>query len=82
MVTKLAEKFDRLVVKNYSGLTRQTYSTKLKEAFRFACDCADYEHGKVLGEKVLPDGSRKREQVYISENYMRIDTRRKSKKNG
>tara|TARA_R110000824_G_scaffold401349_3_gene611850 strand:- start:110 stop:358 length:249 start_codon:yes stop_codon:yes gene_type:complete len=82
MANQLSEKFDRLVVKNYSGLTRQTYSTKLKEAFRFACDCADYEHGKVLGEKVLSDGSRRREQVYISENYIRIDARRKSKKNG
>ena len=75
-------RFDRLIVKNYSGLTRQTYSTKLKNAFQYACDCADYEHGKVLGEKVMPDGSRAREQVYLSENYIKIDARRKTKKNG
>ena len=82
MPSNLSDKFDRFVVKNYSGLTRQTYSAKLKDGFRYACDCADYEHGKVLGEKIMTDGSRKREQVYISENYMRIDTRRKTKKNG
>mgnify|MGYP003644552174 FL=1 len=80
MVSPLASRFDRFVVKNYSGLTRQTYSTKLKDSYRYACDCADYEHGKVLGEKVLEDGSRKREQVYISANYNKIDTRRKGKK--
>ena len=80
MVSPLADRFDRFVVKNYSGLTRQTYSTKLKDSYRYACDCADYEHGKVLGEKVLEDGSRKREQVYISANYNKIDTRRKGKK--
>ena len=82
MAEKGRKSFDRLVVKNYSGLTRQTYSTKLKNAFQYACDCADYEHGKVLGETVLPDGTRKREQVYVSENYMRIDSRRKKQKNG
>tara|TARA_R110000824_G_scaffold388092_1_gene583545 strand:- start:5165 stop:5413 length:249 start_codon:yes stop_codon:yes gene_type:complete len=82
MVEKRLKSFDRLVVKNYSGLTRQTYSTKLKNAFQYACDCADYEHGKVLGESVMADGTRKREQVYISENYMRIDSRRKKQKNG
>ena len=82
MNKKGLKKFDRLVVKNYSGLTRQTYSTKLKNAFQYACDCADYEHGKVLGEKVMSDGSRTREQVYMSENYIKIDNRRKGKKNG
>tara|TARA_R110000824_G_scaffold7349_3_gene33063 strand:+ start:1131 stop:1379 length:249 start_codon:yes stop_codon:yes gene_type:complete len=82
MITSTLQKFDRFVVKNYSGLTRQTYSTKLKNAFRYACDCADYEHGKVLGEKVMTDGARRREQVYISENYIKIEARRKTKKNG
>ena len=82
MVKELGDKFDRYVVKNYSGLTRQTYSTQLKNSYKYACDCADYEHGKVLGEKTLPDGSRKREPVYTSTNYLRIENRRKSKKNG
>jgi|TARA_R110000824_G_scaffold356208_1_gene543410 hypothetical protein len=82
MTSKVLDRFDRFVVKNYSGLTRQTYSTKLEHAFQYACDCADYEHGKVLGEKVMADGSRTREQVYTSENYLKIDTRRKNKKNG
>tara|TARA_R110000824_G_scaffold93267_2_gene225705 strand:- start:2541 stop:2789 length:249 start_codon:yes stop_codon:yes gene_type:complete len=81
MALPLEARFDRFVVKNYSGLTRQTYSTKLKNSYKYACDCADYEHGKVLGEKVLKDGSKKREQVYISQNYNKIDTRRKGKKN-
>ena len=82
MVKKSQAEFDRYVVKNYSGLTRQTYSTQLKNSYQYACDCADYEHGKVLGEKTLLDGSRKREPVYTSANYLRIENRRKSKKNG
>ena len=82
MALNLAESFDRFIVKNYSGHTRQTYSAKLKDAFKYACDCADYEHGKVLGEKLVSDGSKKRQQVYISENYLRIDKRRKAHKNG
>ena len=81
MASPLAARCDRFVVKNYSGLTRQTYSTKLKNSYQYACDCADYEHGRVLGEKILEDGSRKREKVYLSQNYNKIEKRRKGKKN-
>tara|TARA_R110000822_G_C15338795_1_gene495958 strand:+ start:25182 stop:25448 length:267 start_codon:yes stop_codon:yes gene_type:complete len=77
-----AEKYDRFVVTNYGNKFRNSYSTIRKEAYAEACDCADYEKGRVFGEKQGEDGERNRVKIYTSKKCSELEKEKGLKKNG